>query len=219
MPLSYHEQKPRSGRTQSLVILLHGFGSNGQRMLPLAEDLSVGLPDTAFVAPDAPNLVPGQSEGRMWYSIPELDGSTPEEADAALLLAAQKLDAFLDQMLARTGLSAQSVALLGFSQGAGLSYQVAPRRAEQLGGIVAIAGRMKRKDALPDEAVTQPPFLILTGDADTLLAGEETKAATAALRQVGSPVEHVVMEATGHAISQAGKDAATAFLLGAFAQR
>ena len=152
----------------------------------------------------------------MWYSIPELDGSSPEDADARLLLAAQKLDAFLDQMLAHRGLSAQDTALLGFSQGAGLSYQVGPRRPEQLGGIVAIAGRMKRKESLPSEAVTKPPFLILTGDADTLLASEETKAATAALRQAGSPVEHVVMEGTGHGISQAGKNAATAFLLGSW---
>jgi phospholipase/carboxylesterase len=155
----------------------------------------------------------------MWYSIPELDGSTQQEADARLLSAAEKLDAFLDQMLAQTGLSAQGIALLGFSQGAGLSYQVGPRRPAQLGGVVAIAGRMKRKETLPSEARTTPPFLILTGEADTLLASEETEAARAALRQAGSPVEHVVMEGTGHGISQAGKDAVSAFLRDSLAQR
>ncbi|WP_421980124.1 alpha/beta hydrolase [Roseibium sp.] len=216
--LTYQERKPKSGRVKSLVVLLHGFGADGSRMMPLADNLSAGLPDTAFVAPDAPDLVPGKPTGRMWYSIPELGGSTPAEADARLLLAAAELDAFLDHILAQTGLPSLAVGLLGFSQGAGLAYQVGPRRFAQLGGIVTIAGRMKRKDALPAEASTKPPFLILTGAEDKLLSRRETETATTALRQIGNPVEHVVMHGTGHDISHAGKEAITAFLGGAFAQ-
>ena len=217
MTLSYHTFPARNGKAQSLVVLLHGFASHGEAMLPLAKDLSGALPDTAFVAPDAPGPVPGRPEGRMWFPIPELDGSSAEAADAQLLVAAKALDTLLDQLLVQTGLPPQAVALLGFSQGAGLAYQVGPRRGAQLGGVVAIAGRMKRKQSLPAETISQPPFLILTGADDHLLAAEETAAAVTALQGVGSIVTQVVMPGTGHRISQHGRDAATAFLQRHFA--
>ena len=89
MTMTYHHLDARSGQTRSLIVLLHGFGSNGAAMLPMAKALSVGLPDTAFFTPDSPDPAPGRSGGRMWYTIPELDGSSVEEADRRLMASAR----------------------------------------------------------------------------------------------------------------------------------
>ncbi|MFM7445056.1 MAG: alpha/beta hydrolase, partial [Tabrizicola sp.] len=204
MTLSHHRVDARSGKTRSLVVLLHGFGSNGAPMLRLAKALSDALPDTAFLVPDAPDPAPGRPGGRMWFTIPELDGSSVEAADARLRTSARLLDAFLDDHLAATGVLAADLALLGFSQGAGLAYEVGPRRRDQLAGVIAIAGRMKRKDALAAEIRTKPPFLILTGTEDHLLAATELTATTDTLSRSGVSAFHVVMPGTGHAISEEG---------------
>ena len=93
MSLTHHHLPARSGETRSLVVLLHGFGSNGPSILELGKSLSIALPDTAFLAPDAPDPAPGRSGGRMWYTIPELGGSSAEEADLRLQASARQLDA------------------------------------------------------------------------------------------------------------------------------
>lgn len=204
MTLTHHHLDARSGRTRSLVVLLHGFGSSGAAMLGLAKALSIGLPDTAFLAPDAPDPAPGRPGGRMWYTIPELDGSSVEEADRRLIASARQLDAFLDNHLAESGLPASALALLGFSQGAGMAYEVSPRRTEKLAGVIAIAGRMKRKGALAAEARSKPPFLLLTGADDRLLTEDETTQTAARLSRVGIPALRIVMSGTGHGISDEG---------------
>lgn len=212
MSLTYQHLTARSGNARNLVVLLHGFGSNRASILELGKSLSTTLPNTAFLAPDAPNEAPGRPGARMWYTIPELGGSNDEEADLRLQASARRLDAFLDDQLVAHDLPAASMALLGFSQGAGMAYEVAPRRRSQLAGVVAIAGRMKRKDTLAAEARSRPPFLILTGDEDKLLATDELAATSAALSQSDVPVTRVAMEGTGRGISEEGIAAVRDFL-------
>lgn len=212
MTLTHHQLPARSDQTRSLVVLLHGFGSNGQAMLGLVRTLSMALPDTTFLAPDAPDAAPGRPGGRMWFPIPELGGSSAEEADLRLQASARLLDAFLDDQLAAYGLPAFAMALFGFSQGAGLAYEVGPRRRDQLAGVIAVAGRMKRKDALAADVLSRPPFLILTGAEDHLLASDETNLAAAALSQARIPAMRVLMAGTGHGFSDVGLAAARDFL-------
>lgn len=212
MTLTHHQLPARSGQTRSLVVLLHGFGSNGQAMLGLGRTLSTALPDTTFLAPDAPDAAPGRPGGRMWYTIPELGGSSTEEADLRLQASARKLDTYLDDQLAAHGLPAAAMALLGFSQGAGMAYEVAPRRRDQLAGVIAIAGRMKRKDTLATEARSTPPFLILTGAEDHLLATDEITQTADALSAANIPALRVLMAGTAHTISDEGINAVGEFL-------
>ncbi len=212
MTLTHHQLPARSDQTRSLVVLLHGFGSNGQAMLGLARTLSMALPDTTFLAPDAPDAAPGRPGGRMWFPIPELGGSSAEEADLRLQASARLLDAFLDDQLAAYGLPAFAMALFGFSQGAALAYEVGPRRRDRLAGVIAVAGRMKRKDALAADVRCRPPFLILTGAEDHLLASDETNQAAAVLSQAKIPAMRVLMAGTGHGFSDVGLAAARDFL-------
>ncbi|MCU0829863.1 MAG: dienelactone hydrolase family protein [Tabrizicola sp.] len=212
MTLTHHILPARSGQTRSLVVLLHGFGSQGQDMLGLARTLSMALPDTTFLVPDAPDAAPGRPGGCMWYTIPELGLSTAAEADLRLQASARKLDTFLDDQLAAHGLPAAAMALLGISQGAGLAYEVAPRRRDQLAGVVAISGRMKRKGTLAAEVGSKPPFLILNGAKDNLLSTDETAQTATALSQVGIPAMRIIMAGVGHGISDDGIGAARDFL-------
>lgn len=185
-------------------------------MLGLAEMLAPALPDTAFIAPDAPDPAPGRPDGRMWFPIPELDGSTMAEAEARLQSCARMLDGFLDLRLAECGLNPGALALVGFSQGAGLCYEVGPRRPVALAGVVAIAGRMKGKERLSAEVRSTPPFLILNGTQDRLLDPVEIDGAVAALSRVGITAQRLDMADVGHGISADGIAAVKSFLRAAF---
>ncbi|MFT5160659.1 MAG: phospholipase/carboxylesterase, partial [Paracoccaceae bacterium] len=85
------------GQAKHLVVLVHGYGADGSDLLGLADPLSEHLPDTVFVAPDAPNKCSGNPFGYEWFPIPRLDGSSEEDANSGMALAVDDLNAFLDK--------------------------------------------------------------------------------------------------------------------------
>lgn len=201
-----------AARARSLVVLLHGYGADGTDLLGLADVLAPHLPDTAFVAPDAPEPCRGSPMGRQWFPIPWLDGSSEVAAGAGLAAAADDLNAFLDAQMAAEGLAPTAVALFGFSQGAMMSLHVAPRRAEALAGIVAISGRLLVPDRLAVEARVKPPVLLIHGDQDPVVPFADMGTAGNALTAAGFETWGHVMRGTGHGIAPDGLGAALGFL-------
>jgi phospholipase/carboxylesterase len=200
------------GRAKSLVVFVHGYGADGADLLGLADPLAPHLPDTVFVAPDAPEPCTGNPFGRQWFPIPWLDGSSEQEAASGLARAADDLDAFLDAQLAQEGLGAEALALVGFSQGAMMSLHVAPRRSRPVAGIVAISGRLLQPERLAADARAKPPVLLIHGDVDPVVPFADMGLAGDALVAAGFETYGHVMRGTGHGIAPDGLSVALSFL-------
>ena len=204
---------PASGSTRSVMVFLHGYGANGADLLGLAEPMSEHLPDTLFVAPDAPEMVAGMPNGYQWFPIPWLDGSSDEEAARGMAAAVDDLNAFLDALMVDEDVLPEQVALFGFSQGTMMSLHVAPRREDPVAGIVAFSGRLLNPDMLKDEVVSRMSVLLLHGDADEMVPPQSLPEAAEALEQAGfQDVFAHVMKGTGHGIAPDGLGVALAFL-------
>ncbi|MGQ0566111.1 MAG: alpha/beta hydrolase [Gemmobacter sp.] len=203
---------PMSGKATSLVVFLHGYGADGADLLGLADVLGAHLPDTLFMAPDAPDPCHGSPTGRQWFPIPWLDGSSEVAAGQGLARSAEDLNAFLDAQMAEMGLPPAAVALVGFSQGAMLSLHVAPRRAQALATVVAISGRLLQPGRLAGEAVVKPPVLLIHGDQDPVVPFGDMGAAGEALVAAGFATFGHVMQGTGHGIAPDGLGATLGFL-------
>jgi phospholipase/carboxylesterase len=122
------------------------------------------------------------------------------------------MDAFLEAELARTGLAAERVALVGFSQGTMMALHVGLRRPAQLGGIVGYSGLLAGAEHLAAEITTKPPVLLVHGDADQVIPPMATMAAQATLGEAGVPVEWHIRPGLAHGIDNFGLDAGAAFL-------
>jgi len=203
---------PQSGQVKSAVVFLHGYGADGADLLGLADPLAPHLPDTLFLAPDAPEPCTGNPFGRQWFPIPWLDGSSEEAAAQGLARSAEDLNAFLDQLLEEEGLSPSQLAIVGFSQGTMMSLQVLPRRTEAVAGIVAFSGRLLHPETLAAEAVSKPPVLLVHGDADPVVPFADMGLAGDALVEAGFETYAHVMKGTGHGIAPDGLSVALAFL-------
>ena len=57
------ERPAASGTADSVVVFLHGYGADGNDLIGLAEPLAPHLPDTRFLAPNAPERCPEQPHG------------------------------------------------------------------------------------------------------------------------------------------------------------
>lgn len=204
---------PQSGSLRSVVVFLHGYGANGADLLGLADPLMEHLPDTLFVAPDAPESIPGMPFGLQWFPIPWIDGSSEEESERGMTAAAADLNAFLDALMVDEDVLPEQVVLFGFSQGTMLALHVAPRREDALAGVVAFSGRLLRPELLADEVKTRPPVLLVHGDADDLVPPQSLPLAAQALQEAGwQDVYAHVMKGTGHGIAPDGLSVALAFM-------
>lgn len=196
----------------SLVVLLHGYGADGADLLGLADPLAPHLPNTVFVAPDAPEPCTGNPFGRQWFPIPWIDGSSEEQAQEGMRAAFADLDAFLNERMADEGLTPAQTALIGFSQGTMMALHVAPRRAEPFAGIVAFSGRLMMPEMLEADLKSKPPVLLAHGDRDDVVPFEDMNRAGVALQKAGFDVFGHVMQGGGHGISPDGLGVAMQFL-------
>lgn len=208
--MTVYTQDPASGAApKSLVILLHGYGSNGEDLIGLAPYWKQDLPDTVFVSPDAPN--PCEiGFGFQWFSLHDW-------APMALLSGAEHvtsfLNKFIDEQMAKYNLSASKVALVGFSQGTMMSLYAGPRRKEQLAGIVGFSGGLIGGESLIGQtSITRPPVYLAHGEMDTMVPVAAFFHAKETLRQAGFDVSGHTTPGMAHTIDEQGIHEAGMFL-------
>jgi phospholipase/carboxylesterase len=202
LELSGPSQKPADGQPpRALVVLLHGLGADGNDLIGLAPYWAPHLPHVEFVSPNAPFPCDMAPYGRQWFSLQD---RSPDAVLAGVRMAWGILDGFLDAELARTGLAADRLALVGFSQGTMMSLFTGPRRAERIAGIVGYSGRLVGAEALAAELKSRPPVTLVHGDADEILPVSSLPEAVKGLEAAGIEVASTVRPRLGHSIDETG---------------
>ncbi len=194
------------GPARQLVVLLHGYGADGNDLIEIGRVWQQLLPHAAFVSPHAPRPCGQAPMGREWVPLTFRD---PEERWRGVNAAAPILDRFLDAELARVRLPASALALVGFSQGTMMALHVGLRRAESVAAIVGYSGIFvipegAAPDALAGEIAARPPVLLLHGERDDLIPVPALFHASQALAALGIPVEWHVSPEIGHGIDEEG---------------
>ncbi|QPH53407.1 alpha/beta hydrolase [Pontivivens ytuae] len=193
----------RSGTADALVILLHGYGADGNDLIGLADPLAPHLPNVTFLSPNAPERNAVNPMGYQWFPIPWMDGSSEVEMGQSFARSVDLLNTYLDEVAEQEGIPASRTVLVGFSQGTMMSLHVGPRRAEQLAGIVGFSGRLLESDAL-DEVRTKPPVQLVHGDADEVVPFDSMRLAAQALEAADFDVQTHVSPGVAHGIGPDG---------------
>ncbi len=208
--LSGPSQQPAAGgKAKQLVVLLHGYGSNGDDLIGLAPFFAQALPEAEFLSPNAPFPCEMSAFGFQWFG---LEDRTPEILFGGAQLAGQILDHFLDAELAKRGMAPRDLALVGFSQGTMMSLHVGLRRAQPVGGILGFSGRLIGAAALPAEIRARPPVFLVHGTADQVVPFGALAEAETALKAQGVPVETESRPGLVHSIDQVGAQKGALFL-------
>lgn len=197
------------GAPKKLVILLHGYGSNGADLIALAPHWRQAVPDALFLAPNAPERVPGMWGAHQWWDLSTRDRASRAAGAAA---AAPVLDAYIDRQLVKYGLTEADTALVGFSQGTMMALQAGPRRERQLAGIIGFSGMMADAASLARDVHSKPPVLLVHGSLDDMIPVEAYHEATTALERLGFDVSGHVSPGLGHSVDAAGMELGKQFL-------
>src|SRR5258708_26529375 len=88
--------EPRGGEARRLVVLLHGYGADGNDLIDIGRAWQQLLPDAAFASPHAPEPCAQAPVGRQWFSLTMRE---PNERWIGVNKAAPVLQRFLDAEL------------------------------------------------------------------------------------------------------------------------
>jgi len=222
-----------SGTARKLVVLIHGYGADGNDLIELGAQWRSLLPDAAFVAPHAPGRIPGfppgMMGGRQWFALdaydPNLLRRDPHQTagvyatmQKAAEQAAPALDQFISAQLTRHELGPADLALVGFSQGTMMALHVGLRRDPGPAGILGYSGALLGGKDLKSQIRSRPPILLIHGDADEIVPIEAMHAALNTLATADCPARFHISSGLGHGIDGQGLSLGGAFLADCFAR-
>lgn len=207
--------RPKSGAPRHLMVLLHGYGSDGQDLIGLAPLFADLLPEALYVAPNAPQSS-DLGAGYQWFPVvydTELRGFDGIEPVRPIITT------FLDGLWKETGLGPAETFLVGFSQGAMIALDTGLHLGRDLAGILAFSGGtpLTQTPALPADAKT--PVCLVHGDSDEIVPIAMSRRADKLLREAGRDVTFHVSAGTGHGIAPDGIEVARRFVADHLPQR
>lgn len=197
LPLNYLADADEQARDRPLVIFLHGSGSNEQDLFELREALPEHYNYLSVRAPKV--MEPGHYQWFAKKGEGAYDGDTSDlKASGQLLLD------FIEKARAKYPTDAGKVFLVGFSQGAMMSYEVALRHPDAVGGIAAMGGRVLsvlRAELTPDESRRALAVFIGHGTADPIIPYHDGTEANTFLKTLALEPEFHAYPGVGHSIS------------------
>ncbi|WP_322550078.1 alpha/beta hydrolase [Flavobacterium psychraquaticum] len=189
MNLQYLIQEPADKLEKNpLIVLLHGYGSNEEDLFSFAPE----LPKEYYViSVRAPFDL--QPYGHAWYAIhfdaDENKFSDNDEAKESVQLIAS----FIDEITAKYPIDKDNINLIGFSQGAILSYATALTYPEKIAKVVALSGYLNL-DIIPEnidkKSIAHLKFFISHGTVDQVIPVDWARKAKPALEALGLDVTY-----------------------------
>lgn len=200
---------PKSGEVRQLVVLLHGYGSDGNDLLGLAPMWADHMPDALFIAPNGVAPCDINPMGYQWFALAlERDFSRLDAQPEARVAINQFLQVLWDD----TGLGPAQTILVGFSQGAMMAIDVGLRHEETLLGVIGFSGALLAPANLQSEIKSKPPVCLVHGAADEVVPVAATEQAADILQALEVRVAKQIEPGNGHGISVEGIGFALAFL-------
>jgi len=159
--------KPDSDKEiKNIVVLLHGYGGDGNDIAQVTLNWKRFLPNTLFICPNAPEVCSINPSGYQWFDL-------SQDNEQLILNESKKnekiLKKFLDEVKEKFSLSNSKICLSGFSQGCMMSINVGLSSDEKYSGILGFSGKIISKIDLSKRINHKPEILLIHGENDDIV--------------------------------------------------
>lgn len=186
-----------------LVIFLHGYGANGANLIELAYEYEKSMPQTRFIAPNAPqNWEGGFMDCYQWFSLASwgIDRDISKVSDN-VKIAHKILSDFIDEELKKSNLTHDKLILVGFSQGAMMSCYYGLMSQHKIAGIISHSGKLILPEATNEKTQNKPEICFIHGRDDSVVGFENFIEAKELAKQNNIPFESYAFDNLDHAIN------------------
>ena len=199
MSLQYLIREPKTIQEKNpLLLLLHGYGSNKEDLFSFASE----LPEEYYViSVQAPHDLMYGSYA--WYAI-NFDADDTKFSDINQAKQSRDLIVdFIDELVAKYQIDKEKITLIGFSQGAILSYAIGLSYPEKISQIVAMSGYLNTemaKENFEQNDFSSLKIFVSHGTVDQVIPVDWARKTSPALEKLG--IEFVYKEyPVGHGVA------------------
>lgn len=197
--MNFKDLRPKDGnKIESCVIFLHGYGASGSDLISIGQHWQKNLPNTYFIAPDAPFPFEGGPIGRQWFSLSDMSIDFLQQG---LQETRPILEKWIEDLKSAHELNEKNLACVGFSQGTMVSLSYALNHSKELAGVLGYSGVYVPSR---EKARTKPPVTLIHGDADDVLPLNYYHLSQQALKSEGINVQGYIRPGLGHGIDDWG---------------
>ena len=189
---------------QRVLILLHGWGADGDDLASLGEALQHMMPDLASWCPHGPAPCSANPMGRQWFELSQRFFQSPEDALPEMEMTADVIEAACDALCDDLALPPSSVVIGGFSQGGMMALHLGTKGHFEAAGYASLSGALVGEAA--PVADTSLSFFLSHGTDDSVVPFAASKQAQVDLEEAGYLVDFMARPQLGHGIDMATLD-------------
>ena len=182
---------------KNIVVLLHGYGGDGNDIAQITLNWKRFLPNTLFICPNAPEVCSINPSGYQWFDL-------SQDNEVFILKESKKneiiLKKFLDEINKKYSLPNSKICISGFSQGCMMSINVGLSSNEKYSGILGFSGKIINKEELSKRINNKPEILLIHGENDDIVPCVKSLEAKDFLERNKVPVNLEIIKDCGHHI-------------------
>tara|TARA_B100001093_G_C26832589_1_gene1016818 strand:- start:1121 stop:1774 length:654 start_codon:yes stop_codon:yes gene_type:complete len=203
--------EPEKGKDiNNMVILLHGYGGDGNDISTLSLNWKRHMPNTVFICPNGPESCEINPSGYQWFDLTKDD---PNYILAESLKVEKIINKFLDEIKKKYQLENDKITLSGFSQGCMMSINVGLTQERPFSSIVGFSGKIIDTNNLKDRIKNFTDTLLVHGDLDDIVSPTHLLEAKDFLLREKINVETHLIKNCGHHIPMESSSIALNYIL------
>ena len=161
---------------QKLIFMLHGYGDTAENFIHIANPLNNLELKINYFSLNAPWEIPNYSLGRQWFDlypngiyIANAGINEIKIIQSDILTANKLLENTVNQIMSSYKLTYKDCLILGFSQGAMMTFEFGNYFKNSLGGLAIMSGRIISEEDITNQSLLKTPIFISHGDKDEVL--------------------------------------------------
>ena len=189
--------KPENNKIKNVIILLHGYGGDGNDISAITLNWKRFLPDTIFFCPDGHEICPINPSGFQWFDLSKDDQNYILNES---IKAEKKINYFINEIKLKYKLKNSEICISGFSQGCMMSINLGLTAEENFNCVVGFSGKIIDKENIAKRIKSKTKMLLIHGDLDPVVPPNNLLEAKDFLIRNKVNVETKMIENCGHNI-------------------
>ena len=160
--------KPEANKDiKNAIILLHGYGGDGEDISMLTLSWKRHLPNTIFICPNGHESCSISPTGYQWFDLTKDD---PVYILEQSIKAEEKLNQFINEVKKEYNLENEKICLSGFSQGCMMSINLGLTSDQSFNCVVGFSGKIINQKDLKIRQKSATDILLIHGDLDQVVS-------------------------------------------------
>ena len=152
---------------KNAVILLHGYGGDGNDISMLSLNWKRHLPNTIFICPNGHETCEINPSGYQWFDLTKDD---PNYILKETKKAEEILKKFINEIKEEYNLINSNICLSGFSQGCMMSLNVGLTSEDKFSSIVGFSGKIINQNDLKQRIKNLTDVFLIHGELDDIVS-------------------------------------------------